>query len=614
MVVFILAIGLITMFYQNLQKLNKTVTASYALSTAFSQVEAIALRFRVNRESLNSYIKQFEEAKVAFGEDLEEFNTAPGKTLLDQKFQDRWGNINKLWAHSGGYVDEVMKILKEIQGRPLGNLFNTRAFDAIYSDTDVFTKRADIRKDYDKIMALNRALNNVTTSTPILEKALLETRTQLVKEAETNASLTTITTIVSIAAAIAVALVLSILFSNVIIKRIKSIKVVLHEIARKNLTVKIDINTKDEFQELGDYVKELIESLKEFIDSAGQSVSKVNQIKDVLKSGTNDSEISLNRINQSIEDMTGQFSVLDGNIEQSTRDITTMDEEIVGIVDSVSDQSLAVESSSSAIEEMTASVSQIANLTSRKRESTDDLLKIVSKGGVSVENTYENIQHVFEELARIKELVEIIKNIADQTSILSMNAAIESAHAGEAGKGFSVVADEIRALSEYTSSNVKDINQAIGSISTFIDSSLEASEESSKVFEKINSEVKEFSMAMAEISSSIEELAAGGEEVLHSTERVSELNHKVYQGANKIKNQSAMVEESMVTIQTISNDVNNSIKGISIGAGAVLESFKGINRVSAESAERVEDLTRRMNEFNVDEMEEQLEELILDEV
>lgn len=614
MVVFIGAIGLITKLYQDLQELNKTVTASYALSTSFSNLESVAIRFRINRETLKSYIGKFQEATKDFEANLEVFNNAQGKNLVDKKIQDRWENINKLWANSGSNVKEVITILEEIKGRPLGKLFDSKAFDAIYSDKTVFTRNEDLRKDYSKVISLNKALGNVTITTSILDKALLETRLELVKKAESKADLTKFAILGSIAAAVIVAIILSVLFSNVILKRIKRIKNVLHEISQKNLAVNIDINTKDEFQELGDYVKELVDSLKDFIDSAGRSVSKVNQIKDVLKSGTNESEISLNRINQSIEDMTGQFDVLDGNIEQSTRDITTMDEEIVGIVDSVHNQSIAVESSSSAIEEMTASVSQIANLTSKKRESTNDLLEIVSQGGASVENTNESIQQVFEELSRIKELVEVIKNIADQTSILSMNAAIESAHAGEAGKGFSVVADEIRALSEYTATNVKDINQAIGSISTYIDTSLKASEDSSKVFEKINLEVNEFSMAMTEISSSIEELAAGGKEVLKSTEVVSELNHKVNQGANRIKNQSAMIEESMVTIQTISNDVNNSIKGISNGAGAVLESFKGINKVSAESAERVEDLTRRMNEFNVEEAIEDEEVIREDDV
>lgn len=600
MIVFIVTIGLISKYYQDLQKLNKTVTASYALAAAFNNVEAVALKFRVVREPISTYIKQFEDSIVNFEANLEVFNNTKGKELLDVEFQERWENINKLWKHSGGYVQGVVDILEQIKGRPLEGLFNTRAFDAISADTALFTTNAEVRKDYTMVMSLNRALTNVTTTSGILDKALFDTRVELEKQAKSKEKITSFLTVILVITSAFVALLFSILFSNVISKRINNIKKILHEISKKNLAVEIDINTKDEFQELGNYVKELINTLKEFIDSAGKSVNKVNEIKDVLKSGTNESEISLNQINQSIEDMTGQFNTLDGNIEKSTRDITFMDEEIVNIVDSVHNQSVAVESSSSAIEEMTASVSQIANLTSKKRESTDNLLKIVAQGGVSVDNTYENIQQVFEELSRIKELVEVIKNIADQTSILSMNAAIESAHAGDAGKGFSVVADEIRALSEYTSSNVKDINQAIVSISTFIESSLKASEDSSTVFEKINFEVKEFSMAMAEISSSIEELAAGGEEVLHSTEVVSELNHKVNEGANRIKDQSAMIEESMVSIQSISNDVNNSIKGISIGTGAVLESFRGINRVSGESAERVEDLTKRMNEFNIE--------------
>lgn len=596
--IFLATIVLVIKNYQELQAIGKTSTLSHALKSSYLQIDSTSLRFRVVAQPLKTYARELKEDRKAFIDILEEFNNTDVKNSLDEKTQKKWKNINGLWSHIGPQIDEVIELIEYLDSKPIGRYLDRSAFNRILNDSNLLLSNIDIKSDFNTLKDVDKILLSITGGSGEFRKHLEETIDLLGVEVEKQTRRVFLFTAILSLISIILAFSLTFLFSSSISRQIKNIKRILHSISQKNLDVEVNINSKDEFQELGEYVKELLNALHDFIDSAGKSVNKVNEIKDVLSIETKESAQSLNSINSSIENISSKFDSLDGNIEKSTKDITSMDSEITNIVTSINNQSEAVATSSSAIEEMTASVSQIANLTSKKRESTEGLLKIVTQGGVSVENTYDNIQQVSQELIRIKDLVEIIKNVADQTNILSMNAAIESAHAGDAGKGFSVVADEIRALAEYTSSNVKDINAAITSISKRIELSLKASEDSSIVFDQINKDVKEFSMAMVEISSSIEELAAGGAEVLNSTERVSALNHDVFEGAGKIKKQSAAIEESMVSVQHISNEVNNNIKGIVVGTGSVLESFEGINKVSAQSADRVEDLTRRMNEFN----------------
>ncbi len=598
-IIFVVAIAINVINSRDLQSLAKASTTSYALSNAFLNTYNSSLTFRIEQKTIEYHLLSFVSSKEQFEIVLEEFNTTEGKKLLEQEFQDRWDNINKLWKHTEKSIDIIISKLEVMDTHDIQFVFETRSFFEIMSDTSLFTKNDKYRMDYTNVRAIDQALSIIGTTSEILNKALSNTRDELAKKVDDKAKVNTLYTYISSALAALLALFFSIIFSGNISKKIGQIKNILHQISSKNLAVKIDINTKDEFNELADYVKDLISSLHEFIETAGQSVDNVMETKDAIANGTNRSAESLNNINSSIGEITSQFSTLDQNIERSSLDITNMDTEIVNIVNNISDQSEAVSNSSSAIEEMTASVNQIAALTSKKQESTNGLLKVVASGGVTVENTFENIKQVNSELDQVKDLVDVIKNVADQTNILSMNAAIESAHAGDAGKGFSVVADEIRSLAEYTSNNVQAINSAITSISTRIASSLKASEESSIVFEQINRDVNDFSMAMSEISSSIEELAAGGAEVLNSTNRVSSLNHEVNEGANKIKEQSAMIEHSMQSIQSISRDVNSNIIGISKGTNSVLESFVGINDISAQSGEQISDLAKRMNEYNL---------------
>lgn len=598
-ILFVVAIVINIKNSKDLQALAKASTASYALSNAFLNTYNSSLTFRIEQKTIENHLVSFIQGKEQFESVLEVFNSTEGKRLLDQEFQDRWENINKLWIHTEKRMDTIVEKLEIMQKHNIKIIFNKRSFSEIISDTSLFTKDDRYRMDYINIRSIDMALSTIGTASEVLNKALSSTRDALMEKVEEKTKTNTLITYITSFLATLIALLFSVIISGNISKKIGQVKNILHQISSKNLAVNININSNDEFNELAKYVKELISSLHSFIQSAGHSVDTVMETKEAISNRTNDSAESLNNINSSIGEITSRFAVLDQNIEKFSLDITTMDTEIVNIVNNISDQSEAVSNSSSAIEEMTASVNQIAVLASKKQESTNGLLRVVASGGVTVENTFENIKQVNSELDQVKDLVDVIKNVADQTNILSMNAAIESAHAGDAGKGFSVVADEIRSLSEYTSNNVQAINSAITSISTRIESSLQASEESSIIFDKINRDVKDFSLAMSEISSSIEELATGGAEVLKSTTRVSSLNHEVNNGAEKIKEQSAMIEQSMKSIQSISRDVNSNIIGISKSTNSVLESFTGINEISAQSGEQINDLAKRMNEYTL---------------
>jgi len=584
----------------DLQALAKTSSISYELSNAFLNLYNNSLTFKVEQKAVELHYESFTSGKKNFETVLDKFNNAPGKRLLNIEFQERWDNINKLWNHTEKSLDTIINALDGMDNKPIAFLFDTRSFNEIMSDTSLFLKSEKYRSDYTSVRAIDTALVSMGSTSDILTTALQHTRDNLGAVVEEKEKINGYIVLISTLISTLFALLFAGIFSRSISNKIGKLKKILHQISTKNLAVEIDLNSKDEFNELGQYTKELITSLQGFIKTAGDSVDKVMESKDVINDGTRESAKSLNSINNSINEITSRFSTLDKNIETSSLDISNMDDEVVKIVNNINAQSEAVASSSSAIEEMTASVSQIANLTSKKQESTNGLLKVVATGGVSVENTLENIQKVNSEIDLVKGLVEVIKNVADQTNILSMNAAIESAHAGDAGKGFSVVADEIRSLAEYTSNNVEAINSAIKSISLKIESSLKASEESSVVFEQINRDVNDFSSAMAEISSSIEELAAGNSEILNSTNRVSSLNSEVYEGAGKIKEQSGMIESSMHSIQSVSRDVNETIQGISRGTNSVLESFSGINDISEESGEQIKDLFKRMNEYNLE--------------
>ncbi|OQY32246.1 MAG: hypothetical protein B6241_11625 [Spirochaetaceae bacterium 4572_59] len=123
-----------------------------------------------------------------------------------------------------------------------------------------------------------------------------------------------------------------------------------------------------------------------------------------------------------------------------------------------------------------------------------------------MESTNQTILQTASRIDAIQEMLEVINNVASQTNLLSMNAAIEAAHAGDSGKGFAVVADEIRKLAESTQENANAIGRDLSEIVDKINATTELGRQSKDAFGKIEQKVEVFVDAFREISSSLKKL------------------------------------------------------------------------------------------------------------
>jgi len=200
----------------------------------------------------------------------------------------------------------------------------------------------------------------------------------------------------------------------------------------------------------------------------------------------------------------------------------------------VTEQASAVAESSAAIEEMIANIRSVTDTLSKNTENVRELQEASEAGHSSLSGVAADIQEIAKESESLLEINLVMQNIASQTNLLSMNAAIEAAHAGELGKGFAVVSDEIRKLAESSASQSKTIGGVLKKIKGSIDKITKSTECVLSRFDAIEDGVKTVAEQENGILNAMEEQGHGSKQILQAIGQVNEITHRVKADARQM--------------------------------------------------------------------------------
>jgi methyl-accepting chemotaxis protein len=413
--------------------------------------------------------------------------------------------------------------------------------------------------------------------------------------------MTTFTILLAALAIVASAVIVFIVLTRTV-KPIVTVAETLKDIAQGegDLTRTVNVNSNDEVGDLAKYFNQTLEKIKNLVLIIKREGVELTDIGNDLASNMTQTAAAVNQITANIQSIKGRVINQSASVTQTNATMEQVTVNIDKLNGHVESQSRNVSQASAAIEQMVANIASVTETLVKNGDNVKTLQEASEVGRTGLQDVAADIQEIARESEGLLEINSVMENIASQTNLLSMNAAIEAAHAGEAGKGFAVVADEIRKLAESSGEQSKTISSVLKKIKASIDKITCSTENVLDKFEAIDSNVKIVAEQEGIIRNAMEEQGQGSKQVLDGIEQVTEITRNVRGGSNEMLEGAQEVIRESQNLERVTQEITSGMNEMASGADQINIAVNQVNEISGKNREGIDSLMREVSRFKVE--------------